>query len=60
VGHLITYLGISMTFDPLFLASKVVKCGEKIETYIGKKCKAIIIDGMLSNIQVKFWRHNTK
>jgi len=34
--------------------------GEKIEIEIGKKCKAIIIHYMLSNIQVKFWKRNTK
>jgi hypothetical protein len=34
--------------------------GETIEKKIGKKCKAIIIDHALSNIQAKFWKCNTK
>jgi hypothetical protein len=34
--------------------------GETIEIKIGKKCKAIIIDHALSNIQAKFWKCNTK
>jgi len=55
VGHSLTYLGISMTFDPLLLALKITKCWEKIEIEIGEKCKTINIDGMLSNIQLNFW-----
>jgi hypothetical protein len=31
-----------------------------IETKIRKKCKAKIIDHVLSNIQAKFWKHKTK
>jgi hypothetical protein len=34
--------------------------GETIKTNIGKKCKTIIIDRVLSNIQVKFWKCNIK
>jgi hypothetical protein len=55
VGHSLTYLGISMTFDPLLLALKITKCWEKIEIEIGEKCKTINIDGMLSNSQLNFW-----
>jgi hypothetical protein len=55
VGHSLTYLGISTIFDPLLSALKITKCWEKIEIEIGEKCKTINIDGMLSNIQLKFW-----
>jgi len=54
--HLVTNLGISMNFNPLLSALKIAKClGENRNKNWKKKCKTIIIDGMVSNIQPTFW-----